>query len=109
MNSIEIDVHSVKRLIDSEADFLLLDCRETSEHRTCRVEGATLIPMREIPLRVVELEEFRDKPIVVLCHHGVRSLRVAHWLRDQGLETAQSMQGGIETWSLEVDPSIPRY
>ena len=109
MTSIETDIYGVKQLLDSGTDFLLLDCREPHEYEICRLEGSTLIPMREIPDRVAELAGFQDKPIVVQCHHGVRSLRVAHWLRDQGFETAQSMQGGIEAWSLEVDPSIPRY
>lgn len=88
---------------------LLLDCREPDEHAIARIEGARLIPMREIPERLSELEPWREKPIVVHCHHGVRSLRVVQWLRQQGFEKAQSMRGGIDSWSLEVDPSVPRY
>lgn len=88
---------------------LLLDCREPDEHAIARIEGARLIPMREIPERLSELEPWREKPIVVHCHHGVRSLRVVQWLRQQGFAHAQSMRGGIDAWSLEVDPSVPRY
>jgi rhodanese-related sulfurtransferase len=90
-------------------DVLLLDCREPDEHATARIEGAKLIPMREIPERLAELEPWRNKPIVVHCHHGMRSLRVAQFLRDSGFSRAQSMRGGIEAWSLEVDPGVPRY
>lgn len=88
---------------------LLLDCREPDEHAIARIEEARLIPMREIPERLAELEPWRTRPIVVHCHHGVRSLRVVQWLRQQGFEKAQSMRGGIDAWSLEVDPTVPRY
>lgn len=88
---------------------LLLDCRTPEEHAIARIEGAVLIPMQQIPERLGEIESWRDKPIVVYCHHGVRSLRVVRFLRDQGFSQAQSMQGGIDAWSLEVDPSVPRY
>jgi len=101
------DVHS--GLIGHSPDSLLLDCREPDEHAIARIEGARLIPMREIPERLAELEPWRSKPVVVHCHHGVRSLRVVQWLRQQGFAHAQSMRGGIDAWSLEVDPTIPRY
>lgn len=88
---------------------LLLDCRTPEEHTIARIEGAVLIPMQEIPERLGELEPWRDKPIVVHCHHGVRSLRVMRFLREKGFSQAQSMKGGIDAWSLEVDPSVTRY
>lgn len=87
----------------------VLDCREPDEHAICRIEGATLMPMAEIPERLAELEPWRDKPIVVHCHHGVRSLRVVRFLREKGFAQAQSMKGGIDAWSVEVDPAVPRY
>ncbi|MFM7035618.1 MAG: rhodanese-like domain-containing protein, partial [Planctomycetia bacterium] len=89
--------------------WLLLDCRESDERAICRIEGSVLIPMGEIPHRLSELEPWREKPIIVHCHHGVRSLRVATWLRDKGFSQASSMRGGIEAWSLEIDPTVPRY
>ena len=88
---------------------LLIDCRTPEEHAICRIEAARLIPMQDLPERLPEIEAWRDKPIIVHCHHGVRSLRVAHWLREKGFLLAQSMQGGIDAWSAEVDPSVPRY
>lgn len=105
----EIDVASVKRMLDEEADFVLLDCREQGEFETARIGGARLLPMSEITQRVEELADQRDRHIVVHCHHGGRSLRVARWLRSVGFPHAQSMAGGIDQWSLTIDPSVPRY
>ena len=89
--------------------FVLLDCREQDEWDYCHIDGATLIPMSELQSRVVELEQHRDSEIIVYCHHGVRSLQVAMWLQQQGFQQAASMAGGIEEWSLDVDPDVPRY
>jgi rhodanese-related sulfurtransferase len=105
----EIDVASVKQMLDEHADFVLLDCRETSEFEEARIAGARLLPMSEIAQRVEELADQRDRHIVVHCHHGGRSLRVARWLRSAGFPHAQSMAGGIDQWSLTVDSSVPRY
>jgi len=93
----------------NSAQTLLLDCRTPEEYAIAKIDGAVLIPMQEIAERLAELEPWRDKPIIVHCHHGVRSLRVTHWLREKGFHLAQSMTGGIEAWSLEVDPAVPRY
>ena len=105
----EIDVRAVAALRAAAEPFLLLDCREPDEHALTRIEGAVLIPMRTIPERLAELEPRRGDRIVVHCHHGVRSLRVARFLRERGFAAAQSMAGGIEAWALEIDPSLPRY
>lgn len=99
----------LRRGVMREPRLCLLDCREPEEHAIARIEGAVLIPMAEIPARLAELEPWRDEPLVVHCHHGVRSLRVVRFLRDKGFSQAQSMQGGIDAWSTEVDPSVPRY
>jgi rhodanese-related sulfurtransferase len=88
---------------------LLLDCRTPEEHATAKIAGSLLMPMQELPERVAEIAAWRDKPIIVHCHHGMRSLRVAKWLREQGFTLAQSMQGGIDAWSTDVDPAVPRY
>lgn len=88
---------------------LLLDCRTPEEHATAHIVGAVLIPMQELPARLAEVEAWRDAPLVVHCHHGMRSLRVAQWLREQGFPRAQSMAGGIDAWSETIDPAVPRY
>jgi rhodanese-related sulfurtransferase len=87
---------------------LLLDVREPWEVETASLPGAKLIPMGEITSRAhTELDP--DQSIVVICHHGARSLSVAMWLRNQGFERAQSLAGGIDRWSRTVDPAVPIY
>jgi rhodanese-related sulfurtransferase len=88
----------------------LLDCREPFEWEMARVEGAELIPMNMVPEQLNAIEAMADDALVVVyCHHGVRSLNVAHWLRQRGVERVQSMAGGIEAWSVRVDRAVPRY
>lgn len=107
--SLEIDVASVKQMLDSREDFLLLDCREPDEHATACIAPARLLPMTELQARVGELAADKDRRLIVHCHHGGRSLRVAKWLREQGFAQAQSMAGGIDAWSQQIDPAVPRY
>lgn len=105
---LEITVAELRRQLSSEHAPLLLDVREPWEYATAQIPNSTLIPMNEIPARAFnELDE--DQPIAVLCHHGARSLSVANWLRGQGFEKAQSVAGGIDAWSREIDPTVPRY
>jgi rhodanese-related sulfurtransferase len=106
---IDIDVRSVKQMLDSSEKFVLLDCREPNEVATARIAGSIHIPMREVPARLAELEPQKAGRVIVHCHHGGRSLRVTQFLRQQGFDQAQNMAGGIDAWSLEVDPSVPRY
>ena len=87
---------------------VLLDVREPWEYQTANLTGSLLMPMGEVPSRAhAELDP--DAPIVVLCHHGARSLNVTMWLRNQGFEHVQSLAGGIEEWSRAIDPTVPRY
>lgn len=85
-----------------------LDVREPWEYGTARIGGSVLMPMGDVPARAHQ-ELDPDERIVVLCHHGVRSMNVAVWLRNQGFENAQSLRGGIDAWAAEVDPSVGRY
>ena len=107
--ALEISPSEVKVLLDEQADFFLLDCREAEEHATASIAGATLLPMSEIQERVSELEPQRERHIVVHCHLGGRSMQVTQWLRQQGFDRVQSMAGGIAAWSEEIDPSVPTY
>jgi rhodanese-related sulfurtransferase len=87
---------------------VLLDVREPWEFETAHIEGSLLMPMGEVTARAHnELDP--DEHIVVVCHHGQRSLSVTAWLREQGFEQAQSLAGGIEQWSRAVDGTVPRY
>ncbi|MGI9592667.1 MAG: molybdopterin-synthase adenylyltransferase MoeB [Myxococcota bacterium] len=89
--------------------FLLLDVREPDEWETAHVEGAKLLPLGELEARVEELAEWRNRRVVVHCHHGGRSARACELLRARGFEDVHNLTGGIEAWSLTVDPSVPRY
>ena len=106
---LEIDVRSVKQMRDRGDQFILVDCREPDEVATAKIDGSLHIPMRDTPARLGELPTDKLERIVVHCHHGGRSLRVTQFLRQQGFENAQNMAGGIDAWSLEIDPSVPRY
>jgi adenylyltransferase/sulfurtransferase len=105
----EISCQQVKQLQDEGADFFFLDCREPDEHATANIPTATLVPMSQLMARAEELKPHIEKRVVVHCHHGGRSLRVAKWLREQGFSQAQSMAGGIDGWACGIDTSIPRY
>jgi rhodanese-related sulfurtransferase len=106
---IDIDVRTLKQMRDRDEKFTLLDCRELNEVATARIEGSLHIPMREIPSRLAELEPHKAGRIVTHCHHGGRSQRVTQFLRQQGFDQAQNLAGGIDAWSLEIDPTVPRY
>lgn len=86
---------------------MILDVREPWEHDVCRIAGAQLLPMQQIPARLGELPQDRD--IVVMCHHGMRSLQVANFLAQSGFTEVVNLQGGIDAWSRQVDPSVPLY
>jgi|SRR5215469_9973743 len=104
----EISSTEVHQRIAAGQRLTLIDVREVAEHEICRINGATLIPMNEIPKQLENLRK-AEPPLIVFCHHGVRSLRVVSWLREQGISDCASMAGGIDDWSLLVDPSVPRY
>lgn len=86
---------------------LLLDVREAEELAIAAVAGVVHIPMGEIPSRLAELD--RDRHIVCMCHGGMRSRRVAEFLAANGYERVFNLSGGIDAWSQQVDPGIPRY
>lgn len=102
---------SVRQLADWLADPsreqpLVLDVREPWEVEKAAIAGITAIPMREIPGRAGELPKERE--IVAVCHHGGRSMQVAMFLEQQGYKL-HNLSGGMDAWSLQIDPSVPRY
>jgi rhodanese-related sulfurtransferase len=103
----EISVGQVNALKKRGEAFTLLDVREPWEFEKAKIEGSKHIPMGEVPVRVHELDP--DEHIIVVCHHGMRSLSVTNWLRQQGFERVQSMRGGIDGWARTVDPKVPIY
>lgn len=94
---------------------LLLDVREPWEFDTARIVGATLVPMSTIGSRLAEVEALQDsadgavRPIICVCHHGARSMQVAAFLEQQGLNNIVNMTGGIHAWSQQVDAGVPTY
>ena len=103
----EISAGQVKAMLKHGDQFTLLDVREPWELEKARLEASKNIPMGDVPMRIQELDP--EEHIVVMCHHGVRSLSVTNWLRQQGFEKVQSMRGGIDGWARTVDPKVPLY
>ena len=94
---------------DGDEAFVLLDVREPAEVAAASIAAATVVSMGEVKSRLSELEEYADDRVVVMCHHGARSLQVTAFLRQQGFDHVHSMAGGIDLWSRDIDPDVPRY
>ena len=103
----EISASEAAKLRAENPETVFLDVREHSELEICRIEGALHIPMGEIPSRLDALP--REQPLVVFCHHGMRSMNVLQYLQASGFENVINLGGGIHAWSHEVDTSVPRY
>lgn len=93
--------------LDAGEDLVLLDVREPIEVEFCRLESAVHVPLAEVPGRLDEIP--RERTVVIYCHHGIRSQHAAAWLAGQGYARVENLAGGIDAWSIEVDPSVPRY
>lgn len=107
MDDLQISVQEVNARIARGEKLLLVDVREPWEFALSKLPHATLIPLGSLP---ANLDALRDaEEVICYCHHGMRSLDAAVWLRQQGVEQAKSMTGGIERWSSEIDSSVPRY
>ena len=104
---LEITVEDARDLLASPSAPLVLDVREADEVAFNRIAGSLHIPMAEIPARLAELP--KDRLILAQCHHGGRSMRVTQFLRAQGFGNVANLKGGIDRWSVAVDPSVPRY
>ena len=104
----EISVAELKSMRDAGQEFTMLDVREPWEFEVARIAGSKHIAMGDIPARFNQELDPEDH-IVVVCHHGVRSMNVTAWLRQQGFERVQSLRGGIDRWSREIDSSVPLY
>ena len=107
MDELQITPADVKARMDRGEKLVLVDVREPWEYELCRIEGAKHVPLGSLAANVQELLGVNE--VICYCHHGVRSLDAATWLRFQGIEKAKSLMGGIERWSTEVDPQVPRY
>ncbi len=107
-DTLEVDPREAQSQMAKGA--VLVDVREPEEYAAAKVEGSRLIPMQAVPAQLQEIEGLADEcEVLVMCHHGVRSLQVVHWLREHGVENCFSVAGGIDRWSREIDPTVPRY
>ena len=106
----QISPEDVKAKLDAGEPVYLLDVRQPEEHALCRLPDSHLIPLGELPHRAGEVEPPAGAAVVVYCHHGIRSLSGAAILQQTaGLDNVYSMAGGIEAWSVRIDPAVPRY
>jgi len=98
----------LKTKIDTNSENLfLLDVREPHEFEHCHISGSILIPMQTIPQRLADIP--KDKTVISICHHGMRSLQVAQFLLGQGFNNIINLSGGVNAWAQEVDSTMPRY
>ncbi len=99
----------LKDQLDSEHPPHLLDVREDFEHAIVSLPGACLIPLGQIAERYAEIESWKKDPIVVYCHHGIRSQHAIGFLSSVGFEQLSNLQSGIDGFAANADPSLPRY
>ncbi len=103
----EMSPHELKRRMDAGEPFELIDVREPFEYEIARINGAKLIPLGEITERLDEIQ--REQPIVVHCHSGQRSAQAVRLLQQRGLANIYNLEGGIDAWSDQIDPNVPKY
>jgi rhodanese-related sulfurtransferase len=105
----EISAAEAQQRLRSERPPLLVDVREQHEWDFCHVAGSVLVPLSRFPEKSAESLPEKDAPLLMLCHHGVRSAHAAAYLRQNGYTDVTNVAGGIDAWSLDVDPAVPRY
>ena len=102
----QLTVKELKRRMDAGENPYILDVREPWEYVIAHI-GGRLIPLNEVPQRLAEID--RDREVIVQCHSGVRSQRIAEFLKSSGFPRVANLEGGINAWSSEIDPSVPKY
>ena len=105
----QLSVRELKQRLEQGQPTYLVDVRQQWEHERAALPGGVLIPLHELPARLDEVEPPEGALVVCYCHHGVRSLSGAAILENAGFQGAASLRGGIDAWSMEVDPKVPRY
>jgi rhodanese-related sulfurtransferase len=103
----QVTATELQTRIQNEPQLFLLDVREPFEFKFARIENSVLIPLNQIPERLTELDPQQE--IIVICHHGVRSLQACIYLDNSGFEHVANLTGGIDAWSCACDSSVPRY
>ncbi len=105
----EITPTQVKALIDSGEEVVWLDCRTPAEHELVRLPNSVFAPIQDAVAQLPNLQPLAGRRIVVYCHHGIRSLQMTAFLRQQGFDNVKSLAGGIDRWALEIEPDMQRY
>lgn len=104
-----ITAHELQAELGAANPPRLLDVREPEESDFCSLPNSVLIPLGQIPARTEELAQWKGEPIVVYCHHGIRSLHAIHFLQHAGFTDLRNLTGGIDAYAREADPTVPRY
>jgi molybdopterin/thiamine biosynthesis adenylyltransferase/rhodanese-related sulfurtransferase len=104
----QLSVEQLKSKLDAGEDIFILDVREPHEYQIVNINGH-LLPLGEVPNRVAELEEYRNRPIAVMCRSGARSQKASQFLKQAGFAKVQNVAGGILAWADKIDPSLPKY
>ena len=107
MSSTDITVETLAEMRAAGTVHTLLDVREPAEIAICAIDSSLAIPMQSVPQHLATLP--RDQPLIVLCHHGMRSGMVADFLRRNGFDQARNLAGGIDEWAQRIAPEMPRY
>lgn len=94
-------------MLDENVPHTLLDVRDADEIAICSIGGSLSIPMQQVPQHLDTLPQ--EEPLIILCHHGMRSAMVADFLRNNGFANALNLAGGISAWAQHIDPNMPRY
>ncbi|MEO1226815.1 MAG: rhodanese-like domain-containing protein [Pseudomonadota bacterium] len=103
----DIGVHQLAEMRDTGAAHTVLDIREPDELAVCIIDGSVTIPMQRVPDALDGLP--RETPLIIVCHHGVRSAMVTAFLRRNGFDNALNLASGIDAWARDVEPDMPRY
>jgi rhodanese-related sulfurtransferase len=109
MTTIDISAEELKQKLEAGDKIYLLDVRNEWEHNLSRIQEGPLVPLQELPQRLADVQPGPGDLLVTYCHHGQRSRQAASFLRQVGFPEARSLAGGIDRWSLAIDPKIPRY
>ena len=106
-HGLEIDVHTLASMLAENVSHTVIDVREADEIAICKIAGSHSIPMQQVPQHLDTLP--REQPLIILCHHGMRSAMVADFLRKNGFPNALNLAGGISAWAQQIDPDMPSY
>ncbi|MFB6347009.1 MAG: rhodanese-like domain-containing protein [bacterium] len=107
-SELELTAESVRDRLENDESLTLLDIRKPREREVATLSNDVWIPMEEVPENLDSIAE-KDRPLIIYCHHGMRSMKVTQYLREEGLDDVYSLAGGIDYWARKIDPEMNRY